>query len=234
MKKNVSRILSMMMAFAVAFSLIIIPQTAAVHADDFGVKVEYTTKTATLATGNYYVDFGKKFNENKDKIRVKSSNKSVAAVEKDYPTFELKKPGKATLTFVVTKKSGSKKTYKMTIKAVKYQNPFKSVKIGSKEYRSKFKKDVFYELEKGSGKYKVAITPAKGWKVESIIHAWYRTDKNGELDYNNLVEKKVKNKSKISITKGKSISWVSIVMYNKKTGCKEMIEFTFYNIDVDF
>ena len=236
MKKKTSKILSLIMAFAVAFSMIIIPQTLAVHADgSTGQPVNYTTKTATLATGYYNVNLGKRYNSSKDKIRVSTSNKRVVAIEdKSDPSIQLKKPGKATVTFTVYKKSGAKKSYKMKIKAVKYQNPFKSVKIGSKEYRSKFKNDVEYELEMGSGKYKVSVVPAKGWKIEKITHGWYGLDENDEFDFSNPIEKKIKNKGTISISKNKTISWLNFYMYNTKTGCKELIDFSIYNIDIEF
>ena len=227
MKKKLSKILSLMMIFAVAFSMIIIPQTSVVKADEIGTLLEYS-KSMTLATGTYTIDFGKKFNNEKDKIKVTTSDKRVAAVEKDFPTIELKKKGTAKIKFTVTKKNGKKKTYKMTVKVFKYKNPFKSIKLGSEQYRSKFKKNQGFEIEKKEGKYKISVKPAKGWTVQKIVHAWYDTDKNGELDFDKLIEKKVKNNKKISVKEESLISWLTVYMYNKKTGVTEMMEFSIY------
>lgn len=121
--------------------------------------------------------------------KAKSSNKSVAAPKLMSGdgwccmTVKFKKPGKATITF----KYGTK-TYKGTWTVKKYENPFKTLKIGGKDYKaqanvSNFEGYMDYEdnplsqnssarmKQSMSGK-RISIKMKTGWKLVSIEPEW--------------------------------------------------------------
>ncbi len=142
---------------------------------------------------------------------VKSSKSKVAVLKKEkaeniaHYYIKIKKPGKTTITFKA-KAKGSKKYVKKTIKVKapnKYVRPVASLKIGKKNYASKFTKyDSFGSTKPLKGK--VNIKAKKGWKVKSI--RYWNSDTNKE--------KKIKNKSKVNIDNG------FLVITFKKNGKK--------------
>lgn len=142
----------------------------------------------------------------KNKIsKVKLSNKNVAKIKYkgnwDF-TVELKKAGTTTITYTY-----KGKTYKHKLVVNKYTNPMKSFKVGSTEYKTKFKKTPICNVKsKISGK-KVKVKAASGWKISEILVS----TTNGE--------KRVKNGYKLK----KGESYVTVVLKNKKKGTTEAV-----------
>lgn len=131
---------------------------------------------------------------------VKSSNKKVAVLKHKYGTYwvKVKKAGKATLIFKA-KAVGSSKYVKKTVKvtATKYEAVIKSLKIGSKDYSKKFKKvGDYYRAAPFKGKLNIKLK--KGWKVDAIYFYDDSTEKT----------KKIKNKAKVRLDAGDSLSFV--------------------------
>ena len=110
------------------------------------------------------------FKSNNTKV-IKAWAEKSDADKKTYPRLKLKKPGTAKLT--LTYKSGSKKyKYTVTIKVIKYQNPFKTFKIGKKNYAYVFNKVNMYggtdkmpELKNGT--YNFEVKPNKNFSIKS-------------------------------------------------------------------
>lgn len=176
-------------------------------------KISYLSGKGLDNTRCYVSDAYKKISN------VKSSNKKVATVSvtKVKPSkaggysmpgyymlnVKLKKAGTTKISFTYNGKK-----YSSTLKVSKYSNPIKSIKIGSKEYKSAFvaKKlvrgmeeyDVTLNTKKLSGK--LAVKAASGWKIHKI--------------YKYFGSKKLKNGSKVEDS-------VYVEMKNKKTGLIE-------------
>lgn len=113
--------------------------------------------------------------------KAKSSNKKVATVKvgktdgQYFLTVKEKKPGTTKITFKV---DGKKRTVKLVL--TKYENPVKSLKIGSKQmakkynsYRYRADGDTSYSI---AGK-KIAVKAAPGWKLKAIYVGNWETDK---------------------------------------------------------
>ena len=138
---------------------------------------------------------------------LKSSNEKVLTLQKTkrngmvWVTAKIKKTGKATVSF----KSNDEQE-KFTVYVVKYANPFKSLKIGNKNYASKFKKSfAYHKIPLGtSGKLKFSIK--KGWKLVNI----YKMNTSTAA-----VAKKIKKGSKVKFAK-KDV--IEIDLKNKKDG----------------
>ena len=141
-----------------------------------------------------------------------------ASVAKKY------KGGYSSVLFLTAKKKGTStisfealidgKTYKFKSKVIvsKYENPFKSLKIGSKNHASKFKKHIapkWANSGKDKPKGKLNIVPQKGWKVSKIELA---SRQNGTLTF-----KKIKNKTNINMSK-KAVEGLRVTMKKSKTG----------------
>jgi multidrug efflux pump subunit AcrB len=194
-------------------------------------------KTMTVSTGGngeYYCDMSDVVDNIKN-VKVKSSNTKViyiGAMGGDTITgfvFSAKKAGKANLTIKVILKSGKTKTYKAKVTAVSYSNPLKSLKIGSKEIASRFKKDQYASYNTKAESQKVSVKLNSGWTLKSIQHTYYEVipaeDSSGdssELD-ETIEEKteKVKNGGKMSCSDNKGS--LIITAYNKKTKLTETL-----------
>ena len=99
-------------------------------------------------------------------------------------------------------------TEKYRIVAFKYENPFKSLKIGKKNFASKFKKGFVYDKVKAKTKGKLSFSLKKNWKAEIIS------------TYNNTKEeswRQLKKGSKLNIAKRDEIAFNLV---NKKTGAR--------------
>ena len=107
-----------------------------------------------------------------DVTKLKSSKKSVATVTKfeymgtAYVSIHPKKAGTTIVTFNVKYKNKTIKA-KTTVVIKKYVNPLKTLKIGSKNYASKFKKTRFVSLKKAL-KGKLSIILKSGYQISSI------------------------------------------------------------------
>ena len=154
-------------------------------------------------------------------VSISSSNKKVAMISKekvkgDDLWFDVKliNPGKEAKAIVKIvqayedeeSESGEYiETNKYLFVFYKYTNPFKSLKIGKKNFASKFKKGFIYDKVPANTSGKISYSLKKNWKVESIY-------------YSNSAKKpwrSIKKGTKIKFTKrGK----LSIFLINKKTG----------------
>lgn len=212
MKKTLLKLLSVAMAFAVAFTGMVIPQTQDSHADFLGVEKNYSKniKVQRISKEDYeelLLYMGKDF-PSSGKVKVTVSNKSVLKYSSHSGSllwFSYKKPGTTNVTIKVTK-SGKTKTYKTKITVYNYENPFKVFKVAGSNRKKRFNKEYYSNTVKIKSKStKVKITPKKGWELKSI-------------KCNN---KKIKNNSKIKLKKEEYSSYygadLEVRMKNKKS-----------------
>ena len=100
---------------------------------------------------------------------VKSSNKKVATVKivdgGSYNFIHITKK-KAGTTKITYKLAGKKKT--VTFKVVKWENPVKTLKIGSKNYASGFNKVARVPALNDMGSKTIKVKAANGWKLQTI------------------------------------------------------------------
>lgn len=103
--------------------------------------------------------------------------------------IKTKKAVKGTVSYTASYK-GKKRRYKVSVTAVKYKNPFKSIKVGKTDYTKFFKKAAYtHSLDKEiSGKLSIKMN--KGFKLEKVF----------------LNEKKIKNNQKITLKEGSCIA----------------------------
>ena len=104
--------------------------------------------------------------------KLKSSNPKVATVSKfeyegtAYVAVEPKSPGNTTVTFRV-KYNGKTVKGKVAVTVLKYVNPFKALKIGTRSCASLFNKtDRVYTAKTLKGK--ITYKLKKGWELHSI------------------------------------------------------------------
>ena len=83
-----------------------------------------------------------------------------------YIVVKPKRKGRTVVSFKYTYKKKTKK-YRFTFRVVPYENPLRSLKIGSKGYAAKFRRNSYYALN-GKVKGKVTVKAAKGWKVVDL------------------------------------------------------------------
>ena len=145
-------------------------------------------------------------------VSFKSSNQKVvkAWIEKDkywggiYPRLKLNKPGTTKLT--LTYKSGTKQyKYTVNVQVIKYQNPFKTFKIGNKNYASVFNKvnawGVTTKLPKlKNGTYKFELKLNKNFSI--------RTAELQQTAGKKVKNVNIKNAKKIKITKDAYFSFL--------------------------
>ena len=156
---------------------------------------------------------GYQFGEAGTKYKItnlKSSKSSVVDAEASssstgtFIRFSVKKKGTARITFKV--KAGAKTySYKCKVTVWPYSNPVKTLKIGNRDYASKFKTGRYYTIgKKFSGKIKLGLKA--GWTLQTI--RTYNPQGGANM--------KTYNKSpsnKITVKKGYLLD---IMLYNKK------------------
>ena len=133
--------------------------------------------------------------------KLKSSKKSVAAVSKfeyqgtAYVAVAPKKAGTTIVTFNL-KYGGKTIKAKTTVVVKKHVNPFKTFKIGSKNYASKFNKTGHVSLARGlKGKLKIKLKA--GYMISGMsVYSW--RDGSGF--------KEVKNNKTVTVPSGKTLS----------------------------
>ncbi len=141
-----------------------------------------------------------------------SSDKKVAVIKGKSSKAYLfvKKKGKAAITIYAKKDGASEyKKYKVSVKAFNYTNPFKTYKIGKKDYKSKYNKNPHYGA--GAIKGKINIKAAKGWRL-------VRIEKMGPQDDDFI---RVKNGSSVKIPQ---MGEVRVTMKHKASG--NVVEFS--------
>lgn len=159
--------------------------------------------------------------DSKGKItQLKSSDKKVAIAKKGktdlYPCIEIT-PKSAGTTKISFKCGGKKCT--STVYVTDYENPFKSIKIGKKDFTTKFDKSneyVYKQKHSMTGKLKIKLK--KDWKIKTM-YTEYIGDEGTQGDI-------VKNNKNVSLRTnvygGKT--QLIILLQNKKT--KETMEVT--------
>lgn len=106
----------------------------------------------------------------------------------------------------------------MKVTVQKWVNPCKSLKLGNKDYASKYKNDQYYWFSKPSKtkKVKLSVKANKGWTLKSITYN----------DGSSYAYKKIKNNSTIKLSSSKNSSF-SILFCNKKT--RELVHISLFN-----
>lgn len=223
MKKVLSRVMSICLAFMVAFSMMIVPSVVAVHADGAVLTEAKYAKTVKYYVGAEYgemvtLNMGSRLKGAKS-VKITSSNKSVVKPfsyqkgDGNRIFLQLKKKGSAKLTITV-KKSGKTTKYKATVKTLKYSNPFKSFKVGSKSVTSKFKKTMIaYYKNKLNSKQKISIKVKSGKKIKKIEYNAYN------FETEETIEKTLKNNSSVKLIKDNQ-DWAEsiwVTVYDSKT-----------------
>lgn len=128
---------------------------------------------------------------------IKAWTKKYDFDKKTYPVLKLRKSGTAKLT--LTYKSGSKRyNYTVKVQVIKYQNPFKTFKIGNKNYASVYNKVNMYGATLRmptlkNGTYKFALKPNKNFTIN--------TAKLQQTYGNTARNVNIKNAKKVKITK---------------------------------
>ena len=216
MSKIIKKIVIVVMAL-----VLVLPAFPAIDVEATSAKPKFPTKMTVIyypknKSRNYVL---RTIGTNSSVIsNVKSSNKKVLRGKGgNMLGLDLRKAGKATVTFDALV-SGKTYKYKSVVNVVKYENPFKTLKIGSKNYASKFKNgevNNWAESSKGTLKGKLNIVPKKNWKIQSINYFERAVGQQGRW-------KKIKKGAKINLT-AKRGNRVSIVMKNRKTGIEHRI-----------
>lgn len=148
--------------------------------------------------------------------RIKSSNKHFQAAKSQVcsngirvdrkDSYTIKNGEQTTISFNV-KQNG--KTYKLSSKVTfkKFNQIFKTFKVGNKDYASDFAGYWYTQTSLGSGKKaKIQITPASGYKIDKITA--YYIYSNGKS-----AEKTIKNGSSISM---KDLSFIYVFYHPSK------------------
>lgn len=127
-------------------------------------------------------------------VSVRNTSKELDDVMADYSkvliSLRFKKAGTAVLSYNYKDADGKTIEVKETFKVKKWVNPVKSLKIGSKEYKTKFKKDSGATIKKKLiNNKKIKIKLKKGYKLEQI---WTYTNKGATKTHKNGFKMKFK------------------------------------------
>ena len=148
-------------------------------------------------------------------VSVRNTTKALDEENADYSkaviSIRFKKAGTATISYNYKMASGETIYVKDTFKAKKWVNPVKSLKIGSKEYKNKFKKDSGATIKKKSiSKKKIKIKLKKGYKLAQI---WTYSKGNPRTRKNGFKQKFYKGDMiEFMVKKGKNIFSVYFVV----------------------
>ena len=215
--KTIKRAGILLAAMIVILSIIMMIQTSMAHADSMTEKK--FAKKVTVTTNDYfvYLNMGSK-TKSSHKVKASSSKKSVIKTEvyEGDVYLTVKKTGTATVTI---KNKSTHKTYKCTVKVVKYKNPFKVFRFAGKNVTKKFKTYHMGSTTVKKAKAKLSIKPKSGWKIKKIIYS--RSKYNSKKDKYVGHKKAIRNNKTIKVSKtdeGSSLLQVIIVkMYSKKS-----------------
>lgn len=220
MRKQMKKIITVLLGL-VLFAGCLLPAQSSRAADGYStIGIPYS-RSMTISKNNsgYYIMTGKNLG-NGEIISIKSSNRKVItpmdnadiydAVWAD--SFDTKKTGSAKLTITVKKKNGKTQNYVAKVKVVKYSNPVKQVKLGSKNLTSKFGKGAGIYVSPKKDREKISVQAKSGWKVKNIGYTYYKGGK--------WKTRTIHNKDYIKYEDGGTIT---ISMYKKKTKQIEQI-----------
>ena len=121
---------------------------------------------------------------------------------------------KATITVRYGDNLEQKKDLKLNVTVNKYTNPCASLKIGKKNYASKFKKKTYTDITLPKKSAKISVKPKKGWKLSRIFSLKFLGPANTKVV-------KIKNNKKLD--KSKLQSAIFVEFQNIKTKCKMTI-----------
>lgn len=136
---------------------------------------------------------------------VTSSNTKVGIIETESFLSEtrvylkIRKTGSTNLSYKITK-SGKTTNYKIRLHVIRYQNPFRVLKVGGFSYKSQFNSSDYSTLQKGKGKVQVKLK--KGWQLKAVNvktkggSGWQRLRGGAKVDIpkKNSLEIVVKNR----------------------------------------
>lgn len=216
MSKKIKKVLIVLMAIMLAIPVLQVTEVEAASKVKLAKKMTVTYYAKEKIRYNTEVHILGEFKAS-DKVKIsklKSSNPKVLKVSTlrtDYDQrliLDARKAGTSTVSFKATV-NGKSRNYECVVKVVKYQNPFKTFKVGSKNYTSKYKNSEneggTYTSKKVQGR--LNIVPQKGWKISRISLVNMFTNKS----------KKIRKNSSINLdSKGFNRLWVT--MKHSKTG----------------
>ncbi len=220
-EKHLSKGVFGVLALLMAVTLFVINPVSVVAADDApGFYDKYSSSWYTGEKNSTWCAI--KNIQKTDKVTsVKSSNPKVVAAKKitfneGVPGIQItpKKVGSSKVTIKI-KRNGKTYTSTRTDYVLKYTNPFKSVKVGNKEYVKSFDKTHSPNIA-FRGSKKVSVKTKSDWKVRSI---WTYNNKDGKIkSYKNNKTVNTKNTTQLSIelqnTKNKNIIISTHFLYN--------------------
>lgn len=216
MKKKRS-ILSMLVLLCALFFAAPKAEAAANPLAKMPKKVSYVLGNAPMGMG---CDFFTPEYKSKVKITAKSTNTKVVKVKgysfdrngKYSAGYETTPVGPGTAKVNITVKVGGK-TYKKTLTytCYAYKNPFKTLKIGSKSYQSKFKKSGSIKLSQKNLSGKLTYKLQSGFSMTEARAYYQKKKADGTFDFGS---KKLKSGNKLPA----DVYLVSMKIKNKKTG----------------
>lgn len=178
MKTKLKRIMSCILTFIFAISVMAVPSMEA-HATTFKRFDYYMGQDLQYLI---YNSGGSRYMSDYKLISVKSSNPNVVSTKiinssdiydnmsengQNYAVCTAKKPGKATITYKY-KVGGYTYTDKLKWEIVKYKNPFSSVKIGKQDYKKAFNQSKDITIPVSNEKQKLSIKLKKGYELSGI------------------------------------------------------------------
>lgn len=218
MSKFIKKVFSTMLALVIVITTIMVstPFTVVTEAANKEIYVNpYSKRVVTYkpegdTRDNYTVISIMGCNKKSEIKNLKSSDKSVTLEKQDgyIVAYYKNKAVKATITCTV--KNVKLKT---TLTVKKYSNPLKTLKIGSKNYTSKFNKTDEFELKSAVKNQKLSVQLNKGWKI-TLVSIYNNKSKYYNVDGNKFSKK---------VSLGKGYSSVYITCENEKTGVEESI-----------
>ena len=222
--KHLTKKLSTLFIVAVLAVTMLLPATA--NAAEQNLK--YSANLTLTTEGSYNIIFPEKIK------KATSSNPKVFNLinyedgyaddfenPKAFVINNLRKPGQTIVTF--TGKSG--KVYTMNLTVVKYKNPVKKFKIGSKNVASQFKKKNFgWHSIKRTQKQKISIKAKKGWKIVEMDYSDYNLNKPvKKIKNNKYVTLKYYSSSRNDMS---ASTIIHVKLKNKVTGAFSIISLT--------
>ena len=161
-------------------------------------------------------------------VKVSFQNDKVDGVTYAYPDIMPKRFGKATIT-VNTKIKKKKKTYKVNIRIIKYQNPYKKLTINGKNYKKKI--DGTYS----TADIHINVASNKKNRLEFQLKPNWKIIKKGYFGRSyskHYTKKKGKYRKDFNVWEG---NWreISILLKNTKTGQEQLTILWITNERVD-
>lgn len=152
-------------------------------------------------------------NDKSDITKLKSSKKDIKLEACDGYII-VRYGNKSQKTTITCEVKGVK--LKTTLKIIKYRNPFKSIKLGGRDYTKGFNKNLYIYTKKKYKNNTLAIKCKSGWKIRSIKYT-KQGSKHLVNKYYKMCSSTVSKKAALYV-KG---SEISICAENKSLGIRE-------------